>query len=83
MDHPNVIKLIEIFEDDHSIYLVLEYCSGGELFERLHAQVGSHYSEAEAAALVKMMLSAIAYCHNRDISHRDLKLVYHFGAMLR
>ncbi len=80
LDHPNVIKLHEYFFDGDTVlessnlYLVMELCEGGELFDRLHAQEGSHYSEARAAHIVSMMLSSIAYIHNRGITHRDLKL---------
>jgi serine/threonine protein kinase/Ca2+-binding EF-hand superfamily protein len=76
LDHPNVISLHETFEDDTEgrIYLLLEYCSGGELFDRLHEQKESHFTEAYAAALVYQMLSAVAYCHRMGIAHRDLKL---------
>ena len=40
LDHPNVIKLYEVYEDDKCIHLVLEYCSGGELYYQLHSQEG-------------------------------------------
>jgi serine/threonine protein kinase len=73
LDHPNVIKLYEVYEDLDNIFLVLEYCSGGELYDRLHAQEGRRYGEAQAARLVFKMLTAIAYCHGMGISHRDLK----------
>ena len=75
LDHPSVIKLYEVFEDDNNMYLVLEYCSGGELYDRLHAQDGHKYSEQQASRLVFQMLTAIAYCHFMGISHRDLKCV--------
>jgi len=45
--------------DAHNIYLILEFCDGGELFDRLHEQKGSRYSEAEAAKLVFKMTAAI------------------------
>ena len=64
-----------MYEDDNNIYLVLEYCSGGELYDRLHAQEGHKYSELQASRLVFQMLTAIAYCHGMGISHRDLKCV--------
>ena len=70
-----MIKLYEWFEDDKAIYLVLEYCSGGELFDRLKAQQGDHFTEEEAARLVHMMVAACAYCHRMEVSHRDLKCV--------
>ena len=74
LDHPNVIKLYEYYEDASNIYLILELCDGGELFDRLHMQQGSRYTEAEAARLMFKMVAAIAYCHYMGISHRDLKL---------
>lgn len=74
LDHPNIIKLYEYFEDKTRIYLVLELCTGGELYERLCDQKTKHYSEKEAARLVSKMLSAICYCHRKGVSHRDLKL---------
>jgi hypothetical protein len=70
MDHPNVIKLYEYYEDEVNIYLILEFCDGGELFDRLHAQKGSRYTEAEAGRLMFKMCAAIGYCHYMGISHR-------------
>ena len=70
VDHPNVIKLLEFYEDSQNIYLILELCEGGELFDRLHEQAGSHYDEAQAARLMYQMVAAIAYCHFQGISHR-------------
>lgn len=74
VDHPNVIKLYEYLEDDKNLYLILEYCSGGELFDRLHAQRDARYSEIEAAKLIFRMVAAVSYLHHLGISHRDLKL---------
>ena len=55
LDHPNVIKLYEYYEDRDNIYLILEFCDGGELFDRLHQQKGNRYTEAEAARLMFRM----------------------------
>ncbi|KAA0172960.1 hypothetical protein FNF27_05597 [Cafeteria roenbergensis] len=76
LDHPNVIKLVEYYEDASAsqMYLILEYCSGGELFDQLKAQPHDKFPEATAAVLVHQMLSAVAYCHKMGIAHRDLKL---------
>ncbi|KAJ1613532.1 hypothetical protein OJ252_958 [Cryptosporidium canis] len=71
LDHPNIAKLFETFEDYNSIYLIMELCTGGELFDRL-SQVG-RFSERVTAHLIKQMLSAISYCHSKGIVHRDLK----------
>jgi calcium-dependent protein kinase len=74
-DHPNIIKLFEHFEDNRYIYLVMEECTGGELFDKIidKLQSGTIFTEKEAAKIFKQMISAIAYCHAEGICHRDLK----------
>ena len=74
-DHPNIIKLYEIFESRHSYYLIMEECKGGEVFDRIieHIQKKEMYSERDAANILSQMLSAVEYCHNNGIAHRDLK----------
>jgi len=71
MDHPNIIKLFESFEDNKNIYLAMELCAGGELFDRI-IEAG-HLSEKSAAVVTQQILKAIFYMHERSISHRDLK----------
>ncbi|CDW88495.1 protein kinase domain containing protein [Stylonychia lemnae] len=71
IDHPNVVKLYEIFDDKDCMYLVLELMTGGELFDRIVEK--EHYSEMEAAETIKPIVDAIRYCHNMGIIHRDLK----------
>jgi len=71
MDHPNIIKLFETFEDHHNIYLAMELCSGGELFDRIVE--ASHFSEKDAAIIMQQILRAIFYLHEQHICHRDLK----------
>lgn len=75
MDHPNIIKLYEVFEEEHFIYLIMEECMGGELFDRIIDRVEKKklYNEKEAAKIFKQMMSAVNYCHNQGICHRDLK----------
>ncbi|TRY50796.1 Serine/threonine-protein kinase [Cryptosporidium tyzzeri] len=71
LDHPNIIRLYETFEDNTDIYLVMELCTGGELFERVvHKRV---FRESDAARIMKDVLSAVAYCHKLNVAHRDLK----------
>ena len=74
-DHPNIIKLYEIFESQRSLYLVMEECKGGEVFDRIieHIQNKEMYSEKDAANLFLRVMSSIEYCHNHGICHRDLK----------
>lgn len=74
LDHPNIVRLEEVYESHSEIYLVQELCVGGELFDRLDEQPDYHYTEAECARLVKQMLSAVRYLHSKGIIHRDLKL---------
>lgn len=74
LDHPNIVRLEEVYESHSEIYLVQELCVGGELFDRLDEQPDYHYSEAQCARLVKQMLCAVRYIHSKGIIHRDLKL---------
>ena len=74
LDHPNIVRLEEVYESHSEIYLVQELCLGGELFDRLDEQPDYHYTEAECARLVKQMLCAVRYLHSKGIIHRDLKL---------
>ncbi|KAL7066915.1 putative calcium-dependent protein kinase [Cryptosporidium serpentis] len=71
LDHPNIVKLYETYQDHKNIYLVLEFCSGGELFDRIIQQ--GNFDEAYAAYLMRQIFSAIFYCHEHGIVHRDLK----------
>jgi calcium-dependent protein kinase len=74
LDHPNIVRLEEVYESHSEIYLVQELCLGGELFDRLDEQPDYHYTEAECARLIKQMLCAVRYLHSKGIIHRDLKL---------
>ncbi|XP_072955158.1 calcium and calcium/calmodulin-dependent serine/threonine-protein kinase-like isoform X2 [Typha angustifolia] len=69
--HPNVINLYDVYEDMNGIHLVLELCSGGELFDRIVAH--ERYSEYEAAVVVHQITSGLAALHKAGIVHRDLK----------
>jgi serine/threonine protein kinase len=68
VDHPNVLKLMEIFEDDKWFYMVMEYMQGGELFEKI-VQRG-RYSERDAAQIFKQIVSGVQYLHDKGIAHR-------------
>lgn len=71
VDHPNIVKLHDIFEDEKYIFLVMELMTGGELFDTILEK--EHYSEKEAAEVVRPIIDAIAYCHSINIVHRDIK----------
>ena len=74
-DHPNIIKLYEIYESGNNFYLIMDECKGGELFERIieHIDNDEMYTEKEAAEIIYQIISAVEYCHNNGICHRDLK----------
>jgi len=69
--HPNIVQLLEVYEDKTKVYLVMELVTGGELFDRI-VEKGS-YTEKDAADLIKQVLSAVAYMHDEGVVHRDLK----------
>jgi calcium-dependent protein kinase len=71
LDHPHIIKLFEVYEDKDCVYLVQEYCEGGELFDYIAEQ--DKLSEKEAARVFHQITSSILYCHKNCICHRDLK----------
>ncbi|MBA0819799.1 hypothetical protein Gohar_003754, partial [Gossypium harknessii] len=69
--HPNIVTFREAFEDKEAIYLVMELCRGGELFDRILAK--GHYSERAAATIIKTILEIVKVCHEHGVIHRDLK----------
>lgn len=74
--HPHIIELVDVYEDERYLHLITELCTGGELFDRIIAKTQSsegHFSEHDAAVLVRDILDAINYCHVKGIVHRDLK----------
>ena len=70
-DCDHIIRLYDVFEEPSSYYLVMETMYGGELFDRIVAK--SFYNEKEARMTCRILLEAIAYCHDRSVAHRDLK----------
>jgi len=71
LDHPNIIKLYEFFQEHDYYYLVTELMEGGELFDRIVQK--TFYNEKEARDLVRILLDTICFCHENGIVHRDLK----------
>ena len=71
MDHPNVIKLFEIYDEPKKMNLIMELVTGGELFDRIVAK-GS-YTEKDAADVIVTLCGALSYLHDKKIVHRDLK----------
>ncbi|XP_075219841.1 calcium/calmodulin-dependent protein kinase I isoform X1 [Lycorma delicatula] len=71
LTHPNIVQLLETFEDKHKVYLVMELVTGGELFDRI-VEKGS-YTEKDASDLIRQVLEAVDYMHEQGVVHRDLK----------
>lgn len=71
LDHPNILKLYEFYQDDKNYYLITEFCAGGELYDRI-INAGS-FSEAVAANIMRQILSCVMFCHSKGVVHRDLK----------
>jgi len=67
LDHPHISKLVETYEDQGNMYLILELCSGGDLYSR------DPYTEDQAARIIGSILSAVDFMHSHGIIHRDLK----------
>uniref|UniRef100_A0A8W7PA31 Protein kinase domain-containing protein n=1 Tax=Anopheles coluzzii TaxID=1518534 RepID=A0A8W7PA31_ANOCL len=79
--HPNIVQLLETFEDKSKVYLIMELVTGGELFDRI-VEKGS-YTERDASNLIRQVLEAVDYMHEQGVVHRDLKpenLLYYSAA---
>jgi len=71
LSHPNIIQLMEVIDTADTLFLVLEFAAGGELFDAIVNK--GQYSEQDAAHIIKQILEAIKYIHSNGIAHRDLK----------
>jgi Serine/threonine protein kinase len=71
LNHPNIIKLYDVYTTSNKIYIVMELMAGGELFDYV-VKKGT-LTEAEASIIVRMVTSALVYMHGQNIMHRDLK----------
>jgi len=71
LDHPNILKILEFFDDENFFYIVTEICKGGELFDEIVRR--KKFSENCAVILMKQIFQCVNYCHKNQIVHRDLK----------
>ena len=69
--HPNIVPVLDFFEEPDCYFIIMELMSGGDLFDRIGKK--KSYSEADARDLVNKILLAVATCHQRNIAHCDLK----------
>ena len=70
-DHPNIVRIYEMFEDAKRYYIVMEHCRGGELFYSISS--GTNFSEGQVAKIMMQLFSVVAYIHELGIVHRDIK----------
>ena len=71
LDHPNIVRVFEVISNERSINIIMELCTGGELFERIKKM--KRFTENIAATYIADIVSAIKYCHGLNIVHRDIK----------
>ena len=69
LDHPNIVKMYEWFEDEEKIFIIMELCSGGNLQERIVANKNVRFDENSIASLMQQVLSAVNYLHKNGVVH--------------
>ncbi|CAK74200.1 unnamed protein product (macronuclear) [Paramecium tetraurelia] len=75
LDHPNIMAVYEIAQDEQFYYIISQLCDGVELFDEIHKRIKSNkqFTEEEVRYIFKQILSGIAYAHDKNIIHRDIK----------
>ncbi|CAN6467022.1 unnamed protein product [Victoria cruziana] len=71
LNHPNVVRLYEVLASKTKIYMVLEYVTGGELFDKI--ALNGRLKEREGLKLFQQLVDGVSYCHDKGVFHRDLK----------
>lgn len=73
LNHPNIVKIKEWYENDQRFYIIQEHLAGGELYTRMRKRKHKGFTEEEAASIIQQALMAINYLHKNKIVHRDVK----------
>ena len=75
LDHPNVIRMYEFFEDESAIHIIMEYCSGGDILGKIKESIksGRRISSHYIRSVLQQVLRSIAFMHERRVLHKDLK----------
>ena len=75
LDHPNIVRLLEVYDEPSRVNMVMELCEGGDLLDAwTEGGVLADHGEEDVKRILKQMLSALAYTHAKGVVHRDLKL---------
>jgi serine/threonine protein kinase len=72
VDHPNIVKLLDICDTKDTLFIIMELMEGGELYDEIVKR--KHFTEKDASYIMYQLFSALDYLHKRQIVHRDLKL---------
>ena len=72
-EHENVIHLFDVYDDDNSIYIIMELCKGGDLYDEIIRQRNFSKNEKYAKNIIMQILKAIRHIHSKNIIHRDIK----------
>jgi len=73
LEHENIVRLYDVWENSNELYLIMEYVEGGELFSYVEARKGKGLHEDETIIIFRQVIAALLYCHRMHICHRDLK----------
>nr|XP_058934555.1 MAP/microtubule affinity-regulating kinase 3-like [Kogia breviceps] len=71
LNHPNIVKLLGVIDTKKTMFLIMEYLSGGDMYTYLN--IHGRMTEAQARGPFQQLVSALQHCHQRGIVHRDLK----------
>ncbi|KAJ3150047.1 hypothetical protein HDU86_006771 [Geranomyces michiganensis] len=74
MHHPNIVRLYEVLCSESRIYMVMEHCTGGEAFDYICTHGRLDDKSEDARRIVRQLVQAVGYCHDKSFVHRDLKL---------
>ena len=73
MKHPNIVSYIKSFEETGNLYIVMDYCDGGDLYKKINNQRGVYFTEDQVLDWFVQIALAIKHVHDRKILHRDIK----------
>lgn len=74
VQHAHIVRLMAVLESDTHVFLVMELCAGGSLYDLLQRRADRRLTEPEARGCFRPLAAAVAHCHERGVCHRDLRL---------